>query len=187
VWHPGSDGVWQPGFGDTHKQGMKQFCVLCRSEMADPPPSPTPTVFNTPDQQTNRAVDDITHPLPPVSQVPARTSLHLAFQTPSASHCSAASAASSMTSMPMECDEESIAAGNAAATAAIDDCSTQLPVCLLNLAGRNDVGSNLSSVLEEAKEQGDGGDSHGDGSHDAQDHDGAMKKLSSRQGCKLFN
>jgi hypothetical protein len=78
-------------------------------------------------------------------------------------------------SMLTNYDEESIAAGTAAATAAIDDFSTQPPVRFLSLAGGNDAAGrmNLSSVLEEAQEQGDGGDSNVE-ADDAQDYDGAV-------------
>jgi hypothetical protein len=137
-------------------------------------------------QQTNRAVDDITPQSPAASQEEAaRASLQLAFQTLSgqrsaasaaalAAASAAASAESSRMLMPKEHDEASIAAGPAAAATTIDDSSMQPPdVCLLNLAGRNDTGMNLSSVLEEAKTQCDGGDSNVEG-NDAQDHDGAM-------------
>jgi hypothetical protein len=68
--------VWHPGFQDSHKEGTKQFSILHPQEMADPPPNPTPTVFKIPQQQTNRAVDDIT-PRPLVSQVLARASVAL--------------------------------------------------------------------------------------------------------------
>jgi hypothetical protein len=134
---------------------------LCPSTMVDPPPSPTPTVFNTP-QQTTTAV--VVTP-PPVAQI-AGASLTLEFQTPSTQH--SASAASSRTDY-----EEEIAAGTAAAAADIDDSSLRLPFYLLNLAGRNESGINLSSVMEEASELGDGGDSDVEGD-DAREHHGAM-------------
>jgi hypothetical protein len=90
--------------------------------MADPPTispaSPTPTVFNTP-QQNAMAADALP---PPVTQV-AGTSLRLAFQTPSTLH-------STTTSVLMEYDEEAIAA------ATIDDSSLQLPSYILRLAGK---------------------------------------------------
>jgi hypothetical protein len=131
--------------------------------MADPPPpSPTPTVFNTP-QQTTTAVDNTP---PPVTQV-ALASLTLAFQTPSTLH-SAASARTSLASSRTPDTHDQVAI-----VAAIDESSTRLPRYLTSLAGRNDVGVNLSSVLEEEAERGDGGDSDVEG-EDAREHDGAM-------------
>ena len=41
---------------------------------------------------------------------------------------------------------------------AIEDSSIRLPCYLLSLAGQNNVGLNLASVLEKETEQGNGGD-----------------------------
>jgi hypothetical protein len=128
--------------------------------MPDPPPistaSPTPTVFNTPQQNYL--------PPPMLTQV-AGTSLCLAFQTPSTIHSSATSV------LTTEYDEEDIAAAGTAVTAMIDDSSLQLlPSYLLRLAGRNGLDVNLSNVLEEAAELGDDGDSNVEGD-DAHEHD----------------
>jgi hypothetical protein len=141
------------------------FCVV--STMADPPPpSPTPTVFNTP-QQTTAAVNETP---PPVAQV-AGTSLNLAFQTPSTHHGDSASAVSSRRTFDDGISAMSVGADPPASV--VDDSSTQLPRYLLSLAGRNDVGINLGAVLEEEAERGDGGDSDVEGD-DTLEHDGAM-------------
>jgi hypothetical protein len=136
--------------------------------MADPLPitaaSPKPTVFNTP-QQATAGVED--RP-PPVRQV-AAASLQLAFQNSFSMLQSSAASSTEGT----EYDEEAIAAAGTAATAAIDDSSLWLPSYLLRLAGRNDLGVNLSNVLEEAAELGNGGDRDVEGD-DAHQHDVAL-------------
>jgi hypothetical protein len=73
----------------------------------------------------------------------------------------------------MEYNEEAITAVGTTGIATINDSSLQLPSYLLRLAGRNDLGVNLSNVLEEAAELGDGGDSDV-GGDDTHDHDVAL-------------
>jgi hypothetical protein len=138
----------------------------------DPPlrsPSPTPTVFQTPQQRTV----PVTEAEPPVAEV-AAASLRLAFLTPSGStHSTLQSSLASSATETEAFDGETITAASIAATCAIDDSSSELPSYLLRLAGRNDHGVNLANVFEEEAELGDGGDSDADGD-DARDHDVAL-------------
>jgi hypothetical protein len=127
------------------------------------PASPTPTVFNTP-QQATRGADDTP---PPVTQV-AGASLRLTFQTPMSMLPSSTASSTEGT----EYYKEAIAAAGTAAAATIDGYSLRLPSYLLRLAGRNDLGVNLSNVLEEA-DSGNGGDSNVEDS-DAHEHDVAL-------------
>lgn len=143
--------------------------------MADPPPpSPSPTIFNTPEQSV-RSRDETP---PPVSQV-AGTSLTLAFQTPSTRrhpstiNLDSASAASTRRTYDDGISAISTTGIEAPESVIEDSTSNGLPRYLLSLAGRNDVGLNLASVLEEEAERGDGGDSDVEGD-DAREHDGAM-------------
>jgi hypothetical protein len=99
-------------------------------------------------------------------------SLRQAFQTPST--LNSPSAASSITEGTREYTEDALTAARAAAADTIEDTSSQLPSYLLRLASRNDLlGVNLSNVLEEAAELGDGGDSDAEGD-DAHEHDSAL-------------
>jgi hypothetical protein len=132
-------------------------------------PSPTPTVFQTPQQRTTRAAED--EP-PPVAEVAAE-SLRLAFHTPSGSTRTLQSSPASSTTETEAFDGETIAAASIAAASAVEDSSLRLPSYLTRLAGRQDHGVNLTNVFEEAAEVGDGGDSDAEGD-DARDHDVAL-------------
>jgi hypothetical protein len=142
--------------------------------MANPTPT-APPESPTPRQQRPRSEDGTTAteetPRAPVAVV-VGASLRPAFQTPSALY--SPSAASSITEVTTrEYREDAPPAARAAAADAIED-TQQLPSYLLRLASRNDLlGVNLSNVLEEAAELGDGGDSDQEGD-DARDHDVAF-------------
>jgi hypothetical protein len=133
------------------------------STMAPPllraPPSPIPTVFQTPQQRTTTAAEDA----PPVAEV-AAASLRLAFHKPSGSTCTHQSSLASSTTETKAFDGESAAASIAVASP-IDDSSLRLPSYLLRLAGQNDHGVNLTNVFKEAAELGDGGDRDSEGNN----------------------
>jgi hypothetical protein len=137
--------------------------------MAIPPPimapSPTPTAYSTPQQQTTTAAEETP---PPVALV-AGASLRLAFQTPSTWQSSVASSIAIT-----EYTEVASTAAGTTVEPVIDEFTSELPSYLLRLAGTHEnLGVNLSNVLEEAAELGDGGDSDQDGD-DARDHDVAL-------------